>query len=39
MTTNSEIQGLLRFLSKDAKVPLPAAMGKVKELQKANLTG
>ena len=33
----SNFQALLRFLSQDAKVPLAAAMGKVKELQKANL--
>ena len=38
MTTKTEIQALLRFLSQDAKVPLPMAMSKVKELQSANLT-
>lgn len=38
MTTKSEIQALLRFLSQDAKVPLPTAMGKVKSLQEASLT-
>lgn len=38
MTTKSEIQALLRFLSQDAKIPLPVAMGKVKNLQEANLT-
>ncbi|KAL2046324.1 hypothetical protein N7G274_001771 [Stereocaulon virgatum] len=38
MSTKSELQALLRFLSQDAKVPLPIAMGKVKELQKADLT-
>lgn len=38
MSTKSELQALLRFLSQDAKVPLPTAMGKVKELQEANLT-
>ncbi|KAF2660559.1 hypothetical protein K491DRAFT_569454, partial [Lophiostoma macrostomum CBS 122681] len=32
------IQALLRFLSHDAKVPLGEAMGKIKELQAANLT-
>ena len=38
MTTKTEIQALLRFLSQDARVPLPMAMSKVKELQSANLT-
>ncbi len=38
MTTKNEIQALLRFLSQDAKIPLPTAMGKIKELQKASLT-
>ena len=38
MTTKSEIQALLRFLTQDAKVSLPTAMSKVKELQSANLT-
>ena len=38
MTTKSEIQDLLRFLSQDAKIPLQVAMAKIKELQKANLT-
>ena len=38
MTTKTEIQVLLRFLSQDARVPLPMAMSKVKELQSANLT-
>ncbi|MCJ1450506.1 hypothetical protein MMC28_000837 [Mycoblastus sanguinarius] len=38
MTTKSEIQTLLRFLSQDAKIPLPTAMGKVNELQNASLT-
>lgn len=37
MTTKHEIQALLRFLSQDAKIPLPTAMSKVKELQSANL--
>lgn len=37
MTTKHEIQVLLRFLSQDAKIPLPTAMSKVKELQSANL--
>lgn len=37
MTTKSEIQDLLRFLTQDAKVPLRDAMPKIKELQKANL--
>lgn len=38
MASASEIQALLRFLSQDAKVPLPTAMGKVKELREAGLT-
>lgn len=38
MATASEIQALLRFLSQVAKVPLPVAMSKVKDLQKATLT-
>ena len=38
MTTKEEVQALLRFLSQDAKVPLPIAMNKVKELQKFELT-
>ncbi|RHZ74447.1 hypothetical protein CDV55_107623 [Aspergillus turcosus] len=33
----AEIQSLLRFLSRDAKLPLASAMGKVMDLQKANL--
>ncbi|USW55737.1 Putative Impact family protein [Septoria linicola] len=33
----SDLQALLRFLSQDAKVPLAMAMGKVKDLQAANL--
>ncbi|KAK5169688.1 uncharacterized protein LTR77_005666 [Saxophila tyrrhenica] len=33
----SDLQALLRFLSQDAKVPLASAMGKVKQLQTANL--
>jgi len=37
MSTKSEIQALLRFLAQDAKVPLPTAMGKVKDLHAANL--
>lgn len=37
MTTKTEIQALLRFLTQDAKVPLPIAMSKVKELQKEEL--
>lgn len=32
------IQALLRFLSQDAKVPLPTAMSKVKELIEAGHT-
>jgi hypothetical protein len=38
MTTPAEIQALLRFLSKDVKLPLATAMSKIKELQKAELT-
>ena len=38
MTTKSEIQDLLRFLSQDAKISLQVAMPKIKDLQKANLT-
>ncbi|KAJ5094004.1 hypothetical protein N7456_009865 [Penicillium angulare] len=33
----SKVQDLLRFLSKDAKVPLASAMGNIPALQKANL--
>lgn len=35
MTSAANVQMWLRFLSQDAKVPLPTAMGKVKELHKA----
>ncbi|KAF2665761.1 hypothetical protein BT63DRAFT_459339 [Microthyrium microscopicum] len=38
MSSASEIQALLRFLSQDAKVPIAKAMGTIKNLQKANLT-
>ena len=38
MTTKTEIQALLRFLSQDARIPLPTAMSKIKELQSAKLT-
>ncbi|KKK19937.1 hypothetical protein P175DRAFT_0434368 [Aspergillus ochraceoroseus IBT 24754] len=34
----SQVQAMLRFLSQDAKVPLASAIGKVIELQKADLT-
>ncbi|KKZ62638.1 hypothetical protein EMCG_03048 [[Emmonsia] crescens] len=37
MTTPSQIQALLRFLSQDSKLPLGLAITKAKELQKANL--
>ncbi|MCJ1399456.1 hypothetical protein MMC11_002658 [Xylographa trunciseda] len=37
MTTKSEIQDILRFLTQDAKLSLQIALPKVKELQKANL--
>lgn len=33
----TDVQALLRFLTKDAKVPLATAMGKVKELQGGDL--
>ena len=32
-----DLQSFLRFLTQDAKVPLATAMGKMKDLQKANL--
>ncbi len=38
MATTGEVQALLRFLSQDAKVPLPVAISKIKDLQKAVLT-
>ncbi|KAI9872356.1 MAG: hypothetical protein M1830_001741 [Pleopsidium flavum] len=38
MASAAEVQALLRFLTQDAKVPLPTAMSKVKELHKAGLT-
>ena len=38
MSTKAEVQDLLRFLARDAKVPLATAMGKIKELQQAALT-
>jgi len=37
MASAQEIQSILRFLSQDAKVPLAQALGKVKELQSADL--
>ena len=37
MTTKSEIQDLLRFLTQDAKIALQVALPKIKELQAANL--
>ncbi|KLJ11405.1 hypothetical protein EMPG_09710 [Blastomyces silverae] len=37
MTTPSQIQALLRFLSQDSKLPLALAITKAKALQKANL--
>ena len=33
----ADLQSFLRFLSQDAKVPLAMAMGKIKDLQKADL--
>ncbi|MCJ1342362.1 hypothetical protein MMC31_000544 [Peltigera leucophlebia] len=38
MSTTTEVQSLLRFLSQDARLPLSTAMGKIKELQKSSLT-
>lgn len=35
---DAHVSDLLRFLSKDARIPLAVAMGKTLELQKANLT-
>ncbi|OAX84572.1 hypothetical protein ACJ72_01050 [Emergomyces africanus] len=37
MSTPSQIQALLRFLSQDSKLPLALAIAKAKELHKANL--
>ncbi|PGG98824.1 hypothetical protein AJ80_09461 [Polytolypa hystricis UAMH7299] len=37
MSIAAQVQALLRFLTSDARIPLAQAMGKVKELQKANL--
>lgn len=38
MSSQSEIQSLLRFLAQDAKVPLKDAMGNIRALQSAKLT-
>ncbi|MCJ1358711.1 MAG: hypothetical protein MMC33_008711 [Icmadophila ericetorum] len=38
MTTKAEVQDLLRFLTQDAKIPLPMALAKIKDLQQASLT-
>ena len=38
MANTMKVQALLRFLSQDARVPLPIAMGKIKDLQQAALT-
>ncbi|KAI4191979.1 MAG: hypothetical protein LQ348_003323, partial [Seirophora lacunosa] len=38
MTSVAEVQALLRFLSQDAKVPVPLAMSKVKDLAGVSLT-
>ena len=38
MTSKEQIQDLLRFLSKDAKLPLAQAIAKIKPLQDASLT-
>lgn len=38
MTTATEVQTLLRFLTQDAKLPLSLAMGKIAEMQRASLT-
>ncbi|KAF3491548.1 uncharacterized protein GIQ15_01065 [Arthroderma uncinatum] len=37
MATAKDVQSLLRFLTQDARLPLAAAMGKIKDLQKAKL--
>ncbi|KAF2644865.1 hypothetical protein P280DRAFT_391609 [Massarina eburnea CBS 473.64] len=37
MTSEQDVQMLLRFLSQDAKVPLPQAMKKIKDLQDSKL--
>lgn len=37
MSATTDLQALLRFLSKDAKVPLATALSKVKKLQTSNL--
>ncbi|OJD39986.1 uncharacterized protein BKCO1_200052 [Diplodia corticola] len=37
MSSATEVEALLRFLSKDAKLPLATALGKIKDLQQANL--
>ncbi|MCJ1310216.1 hypothetical protein MMC25_003878 [Agyrium rufum] len=37
MATSNEIQDLLRFLTKDAKVPLASAIGNIKDLQSREL--
>ncbi|KAL8652509.1 MAG: hypothetical protein Q9210_002645, partial [Variospora velana] len=38
MTSVAEVQALLRFLSQDAKVPVPLALSKVKDLTEVSLT-
>ncbi|KAI4192442.1 MAG: hypothetical protein LQ346_004312, partial [Caloplaca aetnensis] len=38
MTSVAEIQALLRFLSQDAKVPVPVAMSKIKDLKELSIT-
>ena len=38
MATQSEVQEFLRFLSRDAKVPLNVAMAKIEELQQNSLS-
>jgi len=38
MTTKSEVQDLLRFLTQDAKIPLQDAMPRINTLLEANLT-
>ncbi|KAL8917151.1 MAG: hypothetical protein Q9208_008120 [Pyrenodesmia sp. 3 TL-2023] len=38
MTSVTEIQALLRFLSQDAKVPVPLAMSKIKDLKGISIT-
>jgi hypothetical protein len=38
MATAGQVQELLRFLSKDAKLPLATALSKINQLKKAELS-